>query len=179
MRAEILLSGFGGQGLLRLGKILATAALRENKYTIWFPSYGGEVRGGTAHCFVKISDQQISSPFIEEPDIAVILNQPSLDKFGKKIKRGGLAILNSDLIEREILRKDIKKISLPLNKIALDCGNVKVANIVALGAISFLTPGFLKKETITAVLKEAFANKKEVLDANLRAFRKGEESAAR
>ncbi len=95
---KILISGFGGQGLLSLGKVLAKAALNEGKYTTWFPSYGAEMRGGTAHCFVKISDSPIASPFIDYPNIAMIFNQPSLDKFKNKLKQANPLILNSDLI---------------------------------------------------------------------------------
>ena len=174
MKTDILISGFGGQGLMSLGKLLAKAALLENKNVTWFPSYGAEMRGGTAHCFVKISTKYIDSPFIESSDIAIILNQPSLSKFRSKFKKNSLVILNSDLINNDAIKKEIRKISLPLNKIALDCGNIKVANIVALGVISFLTPGFLKNETIIKVLKETFKDKK-ILNQNIEAFNKGED----
>ena len=172
METKILISGFGGQGLMRLGKILAKAALSENKHTSWFPSYGAEMRGGTAHCFVKISDSPIASPFIDYPDIAVILNQPSLNKFKKRLRRKSLLILNSDLTSSSFYSKDVKIISLPLNKIALECGNTKVVNIIALGALLALKKNFLKKQTIIKVLKETF-NQKDILDANLKGFHRG------
>jgi len=174
VRKEILLSGFGGQGLMSLGRILAKAAIREGKFTTWFPSYGAEMRGGTAHCFVKISDSAIASPFIDYPDIAVILNQPSLDKFRKQLKKGSRLILNSDLISNEFSSRSIKSISLPLNKIALDCGNIKTANIAALGVFILFAPGFIWRETVIEVLRETFMCK-DILAQNMKAFCKGEE----
>jgi len=115
MSKQILVSGFGGQGILSLGKILAKAAIVEDKNATWFPSYGAEVRGCTAHCFVKISKEAIASPFVEYPDIGIILNQPSLDKYRKQFKKRCFLILNSDLIGSDSVNKGIKKISLPLN----------------------------------------------------------------
>jgi 2-oxoglutarate ferredoxin oxidoreductase subunit gamma len=171
MKIEILIGGFGGQGIMSLGKIIALGALKEKKVVTWFPSYGAEVRGGTAHCFVKISDKFISSPFIEMVDFAIIFNQPSLDKFEKNLKKGGILIGNSDFIKRESRRKDIKKIMLPLNEIALECGNIKTANIVALGVLVKISNLF-KKKNIVEALKEVFKNK-EILEKNLKALEKG------
>jgi len=172
MVTQILISGFGGQGMISLGKILAKSALLEGRFITGFPSYGAEMRGGTAHCFIKISDSYIASPIIDSIDIAVILNQPSLDKFKGKLKKGNTLILNSDLITDDSSSTGIKKISLSLNKIALSCGNIKVANIVALGAIIASFQKFLKKETIIKVLKQTFTDKS-VLEQNLKAFSKG------
>jgi 2-oxoglutarate ferredoxin oxidoreductase subunit gamma len=171
MKIEILIGGFGGQGIMSLGKIIALGALKEKKVVTWFPSYGAEVRGGTAHCFVKISNKFISSPFVDKVDFGIIFNQPSLDKFEKNIKKGGVLIVNRDLIQRDPQRKDIKKIMLPLNKIALECGNIKTANIVALGVLVKLSNLF-KKKNIVEVLKEVFKNK-EILEKNLKALEKG------
>jgi 2-oxoglutarate ferredoxin oxidoreductase subunit gamma len=173
MKTAILISGFGGQGIMSLGKIIAHCALKESKFVTYFPSYGAEVRGGTAHCFIKISDGQISSPLIERPDIAIIMNEPSLDKFEKKIKKGGIVIFNSDIIQRRLLRKDIRKIKLPLNRLALDCQNIKVANIVALGALISLDHSLFKREVVREVLREAFVSKI-VQEQNLQALSKGE-----
>src|SRR3989338_6902731 len=118
MKNEILISGSGGQGLMRLGKILAQAAVLEGKFTVFFPSYGPEMRGGTAHCFVKISDREIASPFVEFADTAIIFNQPSLVKFRARIRKEALVILNSDLISKSEAEITGKVISLPLNKMA-------------------------------------------------------------
>lgn len=172
METQILISGFGGQGLMSLGKLLAKAALKEGKYTTWFPSYGAEMRGGTAHCFVKISDSPIASPLVEYPNVAIILNQPSLEKFKKRLRKGSLLILNADLINGESIIKDVKKVSLSLNKMALDCGNIKVANIIALGALISLRKKIIKIETIVEVLKENFADNYTV-EQNLKALYKG------
>ncbi len=170
---KILISGFGGQGVMRLGKILAQSAIEEEKYTTWFPSYGAEMRGGTAHCFVKISSENIYSPFIDFPDVSIILNQPSFNKFQGKIKRNSLVIFNSDLVDKVILSSDILNLSLPLNKIALDCGNIKAANIVALGALIFVKNNFLKRETVSNVLRDVFSQDI-VREQNIKAFCKGE-----
>ncbi len=175
MEVEILISGFGGQGIMSLGKFLAKAALKEGRHTTFFPSYGAEMRGGTAHCCVKISDSPIASPFENRPDVALIFNQPSLDKFKSKLKKGSIIILNSDLISGKFSFDNIKGASLPLNKIALDCGNIKVANVVALGALLSLSPGIFKKQTLINALKETFKNKNTV-NQNLKALDKGEES---
>lgn len=173
MKTQILISGFGGQGMMRLGKIIAQVALGQNKHTSWFPSYGAEMRGGTAHCFVKISDQQISSPFIDSPDIAAIFNQPSLAKFKKSFNHKTKVILNRDLIQKIQMPKVGKKISCPLNKLALDCGNIKVASIIALGIIFSLTNKLMKRQTIISILEKNFPDKKK-LKQNLEAFSKGE-----
>jgi 2-oxoglutarate ferredoxin oxidoreductase subunit gamma len=118
------------------------------------------MRGGTAHCFVKISNQPISSPFIDSPDIAVIFNQPSLAKFKNNFSGKTKVILNTDLIKKEHLSKIGKKISCPLNKIAFSCGNIKVANIVALGIIFSLDKKLIKKQVIRSVLRKNFSGKK-------------------
>ncbi len=174
---EILLSGFGGQGLMSLGRILARAALYSHLHTTWFPSYGAEMRGGTAHCFVKISDSTISSPLVDSPDTAIILNQPSLDKFRSKIKKGAILILNSDLISNEDCRPGVTRVSLPFNRIALGCGgNIKAANTVALGVFAALSPNILKREVIIKVLTETFA-RKDALRQSLEAFYRGEKLA--
>lgn len=173
MKADILIAGFGGQGLMSLGKILAHAAVEEKKHTVFFPSYGAEMRGGTAHCSVKISTSLIASPFIESTDVAVIFNQPSLDKFKRRFKKDSLVILNSDLINKDNLRLTVDKLSLSLNKMALGCGNIKVANIIALGALSILKPQLLSRSSIISVLENTF-KPKGTLEVNLKAFKLGE-----
>ena len=177
MKAEILISGFGGQGLMSLGKILAKAAALENKYSVWFPSYGAEMRGGTAYCFVKISSSPIHSPFIVHPDIAVILNQPSLDKFKEQLKKQSLLILNADLIDNHsFIGAGIKKINLPLNKMALECGSIKAVNTVALGVLISLQKSLIRESTVIKILEETF-NTKESLGLNLSALSCGKQAA--
>lgn len=173
MKSSILISGFGGQGLMSLGKIIAKIALLEGKHTSWFPSYGPEMRGGTAHCFVKVSDLPIASPFVNTPDIAIILNQPSYDKFKDNLESKSILILNSDLMKKTLsVKKDIRLVNLPLNKMALECGNIKVVNIIALGVLSGLKGCFFKEKTAIKVLTENFS-KGDTLEVNLRAFKRG------
>ncbi len=175
MEKNILISGFGGQGMIKLGKILAEAALSGYRHISWFPSYGAEMRGGTAHCSVKVSDQPISSPFFSLSDIAVIFNQPSLDKFKNHFNQDAIVILNSDLIQAHSLglKGNASFYSFPLNEIALRCGNIKVANSVALGAILALTDKFIRREDIILALKKNFPEKDKYRQ-NLKALREGE-----
>lgn len=173
MRFNILLSGFGGQGLMSLGKVLAIAATKEGKFATYFPSYGPEVRGGTAYCFVKISDAPIASPLLDVPDIAILLNQQSVDKFQKTLNKKCHLILNSDLIKDKPKFPAAAIIYLPLNKIALECGNIKCANMVALGALINLKPGIIKESTIVDILKDTFGTK-ELFGQNVKALHEGE-----
>jgi len=174
MKTDMLLSGFGGQGLMSLGKAVATAAIKEGKFATYFPSYGPEVRGGTAYCFVRISDKSIASPLVDNPDVAILLNQQSIDKFKAMFSKKCLLILNSDLVKDKSQIKADKVISIPLNNIALECGNIKCANVVALGALINLKPGILKQSTIIEILKEVFHNNKELLEQNTKALHEGE-----
>lgn len=174
MKKNILISGFGGQGMVKLGKILAQAALDNHKHISWFPSYGAEMRGGTAHCSVKISDSPISSPLVDFPDIAMIFNQPSLEKFKSSFRKDTLVILNSDFIQNSAQgRLPGSYYSFALNKIALGCGSLRMANIVALGALLSLTGGFLRKEAVIYCLKKNFPEKNKQKQ-NLKALAEGE-----
>jgi 2-oxoglutarate ferredoxin oxidoreductase subunit gamma len=135
MYNEIIFAGFGGQGVLLAGKLLSIAAMMEGKYVSLIPSYGAEMRGGTANCSVVISDEEVASPVVESPDICVILNEPSLLKFEPKIKTGGLLIYNSSLIDRKPLRNDIDVVPVDANSIALKNGSAKGVNMAAIGAL--------------------------------------------
>jgi 2-oxoglutarate ferredoxin oxidoreductase subunit gamma len=132
MKERIIIAGSGGQGIMLLGKILAQAALREDKFVTWLPAYGAEVRGGTAHCMVVISDREIGSPHIEKADTLIIMNGPSLTRFGARVERKGLLLVNSSLAK---LRPHLaaEAMYFPFSDIALKLGNIKVANMVALG----------------------------------------------
>ncbi len=173
MEIKILVSGSGGQGIMRLGKILAQSALRQGYFVTWFPSYGAEMRGGTAHCFVRVSNRPIPSPLVEDPDIAVIMNGPSLDKFEKHIRKRGLLIANKDLIQRQARRNDIQKIIFPLTSTANRIGDLRTANSVALGVLSRLRPQVFPRKILLDVLRENFSNQK-VLSKNIEAFYAGE-----
>ena len=143
MTTEIIFAGFGGQGVILAGKILALAGMSEDKYVSHIPSYGAEMRGGTANCSVIVSDDEVASPVIEKPDVVVALNKPSMTKFEPMIKAGGLLIYNSSLIDSKPSRKDIKSIALPANEIAEKCSNARGANMVVLGCLAKVIPGMI------------------------------------
>jgi len=143
MTTEIIFAGFGGQGVILAGKILALAGMSEGKYVSHIPSYGAEMRGGTANCSVIVSDDEIASPVIEKPDVVVALNKPSMTKFEPMLKSGGLLIYNSSLIDSKPSRKDIKTISLPANDIAEKCNNARGANMVVLGCLAKVIPSMV------------------------------------
>jgi len=143
MTTEIIFAGFGGQGVILAGKILALAGMSEDKYVSHIPSYGAEMRGGTANCSVIVSDDEVASPVIEKPDVVVALNKPSMTKFEPMIKAGGLLIYNSSLIDSKPSRTDIKSIALPANEIAEKCKNARGANMVVLGCLAKVIPGMI------------------------------------
>ena len=134
MHEEIVISGFGGQGVMFMGKFIAYIAMKEGYHLTYMPSYGAEVRGGTANCTVIISPEEIASPLSSSQSTLLVMNKPSLDKFSPKLKKEGLLILNSSLIDKEPPRSDIKVIRLPANKLAEEAGNIRSANMVMLGA---------------------------------------------
>ncbi len=133
MHEEIVISGFGGQGVMFMGKFIAYIAMKEGYQLTYMPSYGAEVRGGTANCTVIISKEPIPSPLSSNPSTVLVMNKPSLDKFTPKLKKQGVLILNSSLIDKEPERSDIVVIKLPANKLAEDAGNIRSANMVMLG----------------------------------------------
>jgi 2-oxoglutarate ferredoxin oxidoreductase subunit gamma len=134
MLIKTVFSGFGGQGVLSMGYTLADAAMREGKCVTYFPSYGAEVRGGTANCTVSISDEEIASPVASEPDFVVCMNQPSFVKFQSLVQSGGLILVNSSMVNISAVRGDIEILEVPTSKLAERLGNLKAANMVMLGA---------------------------------------------
>jgi len=134
MKEEIIIAGFGGQGVMSMGRLLTYSGMKEGDEVSWMPSYGPEMRGGTANCTVIISDIKIPSPLSSRPDTVIAMNLPSLEKFAPMVKSGGTVILNSSLIESEVKRDDVKVIKIPANDIAIELGNSKVANMVMAGA---------------------------------------------
>lgn len=135
MTEEIIIAGFGGQGVLLAGKLLAIAAMREGKNVSHIPSYGAEMRGGTANCSVVISDEEIASPTIERPTALIVLNEPSLRKFESHVQPGGLVLVNSSLIDFEPSRQDIQYIAMPFTDIAREKGSEKAANMASIGRL--------------------------------------------
>lgn len=143
MTTEIIFAGFGGQGVILAGKILTLAGMSENKNVSHIPSYGAEMRGGTANCSVIVSDEEVASPVIEHPDVVVALNKPSMTKFEPLLKKGGLLIYNSSLIDILPQRSDIKTLALPANEIAAECNNARGANMVVLGCLAKVCKGMI------------------------------------
>lgn len=175
MTQSIVIAGFGGQGVMLMGKIIAEAAMFDGKNVTWLPSYGPEMRGGTANCTVVVGDEPIGSPVIDSPDIVVAMNIPSMLKFQETLKRDGIMIINSSVIDREPDRKDVKIYKIDANEIADSIGNTRVLNMVTLGAFAKAT-GLVKFEGINKALEETFANKnKQLIDLNLKAVQNGME----
>lgn len=173
MSEKIICAGFGGQGIVTLGKMLAHTGMLEGRNVTYIPKYGAEMRGGTAHCMVIISDALISSPLVSIPDSAIIMNLPSLIKFESKVKTKGDLFLNSSLVKKEIERKDIKVIKIPATEIASKLGNKQVANMVILGAYLKQKKLFSKESAFIAL--EKVLNKPELLSINKQAVKEGME----
>ena len=173
MTHEIIMAGFGGQGVMSMGKILAEAALKEGKNVSWLPSYGPEMRGGTANCNVIVSDEPVGAPVVSEATAALILNRPSLDKFEGSVVPGGVLIINSSLIEQKAKREDIKVYYVPANDIANELGNGRIVNMVMLGAY-LEASGAAKQDTIMEIITEIFSGKKaSVIPINKEALVRG------
>lgn len=173
MTLSFVLAGFGGQGVMLMGQILAQAGMIEGKNVTWFPSYGPEMRGGTANCTVVISDEPVASPIVDTPDVVVAMNIPSLLKFEPRLKKGGFLFLNSSVIDRKASRNDIKVIEVPANEIAEKIGNLKIANMVVLGAIVAVTK-CVKVESIVSALQYKLGEKgSSLLRLNLEAIEAG------
>jgi len=172
----IILAGYGGQGVMLLGKVLADAGMREKLYVTWLPSYGAEVRGGTAYAMTRISSRPIASPFIAKADSAIIMNEPSLVKFEDRIVPGGLLILNTSLASRGVKRKDLDVIEVPLTEEAMKLGNVRVANMIA-ASIYAAKKGVIRTDTLVDTIKKMGAGRKELIDINMKAVERGVELA--
>lgn len=146
MKKEFIFAGFGGQGMLLIGKFLAMACMLDGKHVSWLPSYGPEMRGGTANCSVIVSDEEVASPMVDKADCIVAMNLPSLDKFEQHVKPGGVLVINSSIIERKSVRDDITVVYCDAMRIAEEVGNPKGANVAILGAL-------MEKEQIVSVDK--------------------------
>ncbi len=171
LHPRIKIAGFGGQGVLFLGKILAEAGMHEGWHVSWFPSYGPEMRGGTANCHVSLSDQPIGSPIVSDPTLLIALNRPSLERFEAEVVSGGTIIYDCSLIDVAPARPDIDAIALPATTLATDAGNARVANVVALGAC-LAKMGMLNREAVTHMLDD-LSREKGKQEVNGRAFEAG------
>jgi len=172
MHTEIVLAGFGGQGVLLIGKLLAYAGMRAGQEVTWMPAYGPEMRGGTCNCTVVLSDRPIGSPISKSPHGLIALNLPSLDKFEDAVRPGGILVVNSSLVTRPPWRSDLAVVMVPANEIAIEVGSAKAANIVALGAYLGKS-GVAELEQVKEVVAESFAAKPALVAVNHAALSRG------
>ena len=172
MQTEIKFAGFGGQGILLSAKLLAYAAMKQDFFVAWVPSYGPEMRGGTAYCTVVISDKRIGSPIIKNPSHLVAMNRPSLEKFANDVKTGGVILINSSLIPTRSERDDITELIVPANDIATKAGSVRAANIVALSAFAAKAT-IVDLELLKNCVKDEFSAKQKIIPLNMKAFDEG------
>jgi len=174
MQTEIVFAGFGGQGVLFAGQLMAYAALAEGREVTWIPSYGPEMRGGTANCTVIVSDEEIGSPIVRNPQAVIAMNLPSLDKYESLVKPGGVLVINSSIVNRKATRKDIRVVEVPANEVAEELGNQRLANMVLLGALLANLP-VLPVEAVEKALKEHLPERHhKLLPSNYKALRDGE-----
>ena len=176
MTKEFIFAGFGGQGMLLIGKFLAMACMLDGKHVSWLPSYGPEMRGGTANCSVIVSDEDVASPMVDMADVVVAMNLPSLDKFEHKVRPGGLLIVNSSIIDRKAERTDIDVVYCNAMHIAEDVKNPKGANVAILGALMGKAPIVSVDKMMEAIRIELGEKKLRFLEGNRAALIAGMES---
>ena len=173
MQTEIMIAGFGGQGILFAGQLLAYAAMDSGKEVTWIPSYGPEMRGGTANCTVIIADEEIGAPTVRNPRAAMVFNLPSFDKYEPEIVPGGALIANASLVDRSFQRTDLKSVMIPANEIAETLGDKRMTNMVMLGALLGALP-VLPIEAIEKALQDHLPERhKRLLPLNFQALRQG------
>jgi len=177
MKKEFVFAGFGGQGMLLIGKFLAMACMLDGKHVSWLPSYGPEMRGGTANCSVIVSDDEVASPMVDKADCIVAMNLPSLDKFEQHVKPGGVLVINSSIIERKSVRDDITVVYCDAMKIAEEVGNPKGANVAILGALMAKEPIVSVDKMTEAIRIELGEKKARFLEGNKAALLAGIEAA--
>jgi len=176
MEKSLLVAGFGGQGVMLIGKTIGYAASKADKYVTFSPAYGSEQRGGTANCTVVISDKEIYSPIKGAVDYLIVMNELSYSKFSSKVKKGGMLIINSSMVSSKSERGDINTYYIPVGEIASELGNALVANIVMLGAYLELS-GILDNDTVLSIVKDNLKDKPKLIEINISAFNKGVETA--
>ena len=178
MTQQFIFAGFGGQGMLLIGKFLAMACMMDGKHVSWLPSYGPEMRGGTANCSVSVSDEPIGSPLVDMADCIVAMNRPSLDKFESKVKPGGILVINSSIIDRKAERDDIKVIYCDAQRIAEEIKNPKGANVAILGSLMAAEPIVSDELMSEAIRIELGERKAKFLPGNMKALEAGKAAAA-
>jgi 2-oxoglutarate ferredoxin oxidoreductase subunit gamma len=176
MQSEVMFAGFGGQGILFSAKILAHAAMEQGYEVAWIPSYGPEMRGGTAYCMVVISDRPIASPIVRNPLHLVAMNRPSLEKFTPVVKPGGVIMINSSLIQTGSGRNDVDELKVPVSEIANEIGSIKAANIVALGAFVARSK-MVDFKVLEESVRAEFAAKAKLIPLNMKALERGRQAA--
>lgn len=174
MTEKIIIAGFGGQGIMSLGQMLCYSGMNEGKEVSWLPSYGPEMRGGTANCHVIISDSEVAAPIVSYADAVMAMNLPSLDKFEDRVKPGGKLFINSSLIEKKAKRKDIDVYYINANDLALELGNTRVASMVMLGAYLKSSATVSPKSVIESLEKVLGKKKAGLIPVNKLALEKGE-----
>ena len=172
MQTDVMFAGFGGQGIMLIGQMLAYAGMSEGRNVVWLPSYGPEMRGGTAYCTVVVADRAIGSPIIDRPTSIVVMNRPSLDKFATKVKPGGLLIINSSLIDATSDRTDIRIAHVAANEIALEAGTGKAANMAMLGAYLGCSDA-VSLDAVRAILRKHFEAKPQLVELNMKVLDRG------
>ncbi|MBQ9246036.1 2-oxoacid:acceptor oxidoreductase family protein [bacterium] len=173
MDSNVLIAGFGGQGVLFIGQLLANACMNEGLNVTWSPAYGAEMRGGTVNCTVCMSDDEVACAFVDKPANVIALNGPSFERFEEKIKPGGIMVVNSSLVKSMPKRNDITYKFVPMTDIAHKSGNEKMANIVSLGAFIKAFP-VVTKEGIVATMKQKLTGRKaQMLEGNINALEEG------
>ena len=173
MDSNVLIAGFGGQGVLFIGQLFAKACMNEGLNVTWSPAYGAEMRGGTVNCTVCMSDDEVACAFVDEPENVIALNGPSFEKFEKKIKSGGMIVVNSSLVKNAPSRQDIKYKFIPMTDIAYKTGSEKMTNIVSLGAFIKMFP-IVSKESIISIMEATLTGKKALmLEGNIKALEEG------
>ena len=178
MMQQFIFAGFGGQGMLLIGKFLAMACMLDGKHVSWLPSYGPEMRGGTANCSVTVSDEPVGSPLVDMADCIVAMNRPSLDKFESKVKPGGILVINSSIIDRKAERDDIKVVYCDAQRIAEEIKNPKGANVAILGALMAAEPIVSDELMSEAIRIELGERKAKFLPGNMKALEAGKAAAA-
>lgn len=173
MSLKIVFSGFGGQGVLMMGYVLAVAGMKEDKHVTFLPAYGAEVRGGTANCTVVVSDEEIASPIASSPEFVVAMNYPSMIKYQNMVKSSGTMFLNSDLITEAPAREDINLVRVPVNTLAHDMGADRSLNMVMLGAVREVTDIVSGKSILTAIETVLAGKKQKLIDMNQKAVSVG------
>jgi 2-oxoglutarate ferredoxin oxidoreductase subunit gamma len=178
MFLDVMIAGFGGQGVLVAGKLLACAAMLEGRHVTWFPSYGAEIRGGTANCTVIISGDEIGSPVVQNPSAMLVLNEASFKKFEPRVRENGLLFLNTSLVKTPPSRTDISRIDILANDIAQEVGDIRIANMVMLGAFLKMN-AIVTFESVLAALKTVLpSHRQSLIPLNEHALKRGSEACS-